>query len=819
MKQYLKKLSALLLTITLLTGIILIPGMTASAAVIESGTLITFGSYPQTSVISPAALEVLNSKNVSWRSYKYMVKGVETDIMEYADVSDVFEPGDKYRAVKINDYRPISTIDAPSDAEYSYQDDAIEWLIEYRNSGYDKEMIYWFKYEPLVWRVYDPDSGLIVSENVIDAQAFHNYRFYSENKKEYYGDKYFSHFASNWAYSTLRSWMNTDFFNTAFNAEKNYVRNTSLETPFDKDDLRMIWEEYYDADPTVDRVFPTTDYYSSSCAFTDYARCQGVCVKTHKDGSPTASWGSRTPFYSGSICDDEAPSYFGDEYKGNPTCNASTGVLPSLEITDFQTAVSESIIKIIDDDYRFENNGPAGTSIEEAEHAAKHSLTHTDAKSPTCIDPGNIEYWYCDDCGKYFKDADATEEIAPADIVIPATGVHTWDAGTVSVEPTCLTTGLKMYICTVCGEPRSEVIPKTEHTLEHVHNPSTCTVKGVDYDVCTNDGDENIYNKTVLDLAPHTWDEGVVTTPATAAKDGVMTYTCTVCGATKTEKIPKLQSCEHVWDAGVATVAATCAKDGVMTYTCTVCGATKTEVIPATGIHTFGPWNYTAVPTYRDGGKATRTCTVCGYVEEKTFDPITPDYTEHDEETNVEIDYMEETYDKRKVDLEITNIFDGDSYNFLNKEKGNFDFKIYDIKTKIDNKEVQPNGKVLVKLPIPANYDRSKLRIYHVTSEGVVEPVDMWIDGDYACFEAEHFSAYALVDESQSKVAYGDVNMDGQVLANDARLALRASASLEQLDPVPALVADVDGNGKILANDARQILRFSAKLQKEFEKA
>ena len=31
---------------------------------------------------------------------------------------------------------------------------------------------------------------------------------------------------------------------------------------------------------------------------------------------------------------------------------------------------------------------------------------------------GNIEYWYCSGCGKYYKDAAATKEIAKADTVI-----------------------------------------------------------------------------------------------------------------------------------------------------------------------------------------------------------------------------------------------------------------------------------------------------------------------------------------------------------------------------------------------------------------
>ena len=65
----------------------------------------------------------------------------------------------------------------------------------------------------------------------------------------------------------------------------------------------------------------------------------------------------------------------------------------------------------------------------------------------------------------------------------------------------------------------------------------------------------------------------------------------------------------------------------------------------------------------------------------------------------------------------------------------------------------------------------------------------------------------------------GDVTGDGQVLADDARLALRNSAKLEELDEKQFRAADVDGNGKVLADDARQILRYSAKLQSTFDKA
>ncbi len=50
------------------------------------------------------------------------------------------------------------------------------------------------------------------------------------------------------------------------------------------------------------------------------------------------------------------------------------------------------------------NGTPVGsTSIE------VHNLTHYEAVLPTHLTTGNIEYWYCGDCGKYFSDAGITE--------------------------------------------------------------------------------------------------------------------------------------------------------------------------------------------------------------------------------------------------------------------------------------------------------------------------------------------------------------------------------------------------------------------------
>ena len=47
-----------------------------------------------------------------------------------------------------------------------------------------------------------------------------------------------------------------------------------------------------------------------------------------------------------------------------------------------------------------------------------HTVKHVAATVATAEADGNIEYWYCEECGKYFSDAAATKEISKADTVV-----------------------------------------------------------------------------------------------------------------------------------------------------------------------------------------------------------------------------------------------------------------------------------------------------------------------------------------------------------------------------------------------------------------
>ena len=67
------------------------------------------------------------------------------------------------------------------------------------------------------------------------------------------------------------------------------------------------------------------------------------------------------------------------------------------------------------------------------------------ASAPTCGADGNIEYYRCSVCGKYFSDVNAEHEISLAETVIPATGEHVFGAWSSNND------GTHRHLCEVCG--------------------------------------------------------------------------------------------------------------------------------------------------------------------------------------------------------------------------------------------------------------------------------------------------------------------------------------------------------------------------------
>ena len=61
-------------------------------------------------------------------------------------------------------------------------------------------------------------------------------------------------------------------------------------------------------------------------------------------------------------------------------------------------------------------------TLEETVVKAAHKAQKVEAKAPTATEEGNIEYWYCEACGKYFADEALTKEISKEDTIVAATG-------------------------------------------------------------------------------------------------------------------------------------------------------------------------------------------------------------------------------------------------------------------------------------------------------------------------------------------------------------------------------------------------------------
>lgn len=155
----LRKIAAVLIAIVVLCaapigGLVGVDGMGFFAPQAEVagktykvGDIVEFGSYPQSRVTNSSLVSALNKVSKNWVSYGYysgtgdygtMVQG---DWMKHADFT---YNGTKYRAVTFSQYRPYRIYN-PSSSNTSNQ---------YSN-GYTPNKIYYFKYEPLKWRVLD----------------------------------------------------------------------------------------------------------------------------------------------------------------------------------------------------------------------------------------------------------------------------------------------------------------------------------------------------------------------------------------------------------------------------------------------------------------------------------------------------------------------------------------------------------------------------------------------------------------------------------------------------------------------------------------
>lgn len=117
----------------------------------------------------------------------------------------------------------------------------------------------------------------------------------------------------------------------------------------------------------------------------------------------------------------------------------------------------------------------------------------TEAKPATHTEEGNIEYWHCGGCDKYFSDEAGTKEITLEDTVVPNPTEHAADgsgwhfdetghwAWVTDKEATADEAGLRHEECTVCGYEKAAVeIPATGTTEDPSQPPADTGTSGGD---------------------------------------------------------------------------------------------------------------------------------------------------------------------------------------------------------------------------------------------------------------------------------------------------------------------------------------------------
>jgi hypothetical protein len=293
----------------------------------KKGIKVQFGTYPQSEVTDPTLLRTLNAargtlptseNSQKWTDYGYYIKGSVSSYMWYIDV--ITAPG-KYRGVYFTSYRPFYTTHTSSTSN-SYQDD----------NGYNTGSVYWFKYEPITWRVLDVQGNraFLMADLVLDSQDYH----YSEAERTIGGSTVY---ANNYKESHIRSWLNDNFYNTAFTTEeKARIKTTTVDNSVASTGYSP---NQYACANTSDKVFLLSYAEATSATYglsTDaskqlqpsaYAQSQGVY--TYKGNS---DWWLRSPLsfladYTRSVHYDGIVSILGSVFI------TDRGVVPALWIS------------------------------------------------------------------------------------------------------------------------------------------------------------------------------------------------------------------------------------------------------------------------------------------------------------------------------------------------------------------------------------------------------------------------------------------------------------------------------------------------------
>jgi len=311
MKMGIKRcLTALLALVMIATIMPSVPIKSSAASTLTTGDIIEYGSYPQTKVTDESLIAALNACTLSAEN-------------------TVTYGGSKYKRVYFTLYTQMHTT-RPPNTSGGFQP----------ANGYYINTVYWFKYEPIQWRVLSNTNGelFVMSEKIIDTQAYNQVAS-----------------SVTWETCTLRNWLNNEFYNTAFNSREQAKIKTNTVV-----NDNNPWYGTPGGNNTSDKLYflsyaetMNTAYgFSSSTGTdtarmaqgTDFSKCNGLLVISY-GGRKGNNWRVRSPgqyplsagvvYLDGEINGVETSTwYIVDTYVGNRPVfkiNLNSEILTSTE--------------------------------------------------------------------------------------------------------------------------------------------------------------------------------------------------------------------------------------------------------------------------------------------------------------------------------------------------------------------------------------------------------------------------------------------------------------------------------------------------------
>ncbi|MBQ6265390.1 MAG: hypothetical protein IJK60_08085 [Clostridia bacterium] len=536
------------------------------ASAFSKGDFLQFGMYPQSRVTDSGLLTQLGEIDCAMINCGYKKNtDYNTHTFDAVDISyaDIAFDGELYRKITINEYNPVVTQNTYGRTNPSHNE-----------NGYPSGSSYYFKWEPIFWNVLraENDGLYIISNRIIDTKSYNEF---SED--------------TTWETSSLRAWLNNEFFDTAFSGnEKEKIinithsneNNPDLGTSGGNSTADNVW--ILSLSEIVNRNYGfqnTNDADSSKQATgTDYAKGLGLTVS-----NGFSTYWQRTPGGSPTLaCVVDADGCTRNVYMD--VAATQYGVRPVLKLY-LEAEITES--------------DPATCRI--AGHNAGDPAVEN-LNPATCSAEGSYEEVVCCTvCGEEVSREQKT--IEKISHTVGNAAVENETAATCSAEGSY---DIVIY-CSVCGEDFSRThvtLEKLDHTpgtpVEENVVPSTCTEEGCCDEVvyCSECGEELTREQKTIEKISHTVGDAVIENEvaATCKEEGScdeVVY-CSECGEELSREQKTIEKISHtVGDAVIENeVAATCIAEGsydIAVY-CSVCGeeiSRKTTVVES-GSHSAG---------------------------------------------------------------------------------------------------------------------------------------------------------------------------------------------------------------------------------------